>query len=181
MMKMNFDVTAKKLFGVRYERLARTLFLRLRLLCPARAPQEEGQSPPPRLCLALPVPLLDGPQELSGQHGSDVGVARVLPVLLGQMEARFVLPIDFAVLFLNTPPCILLSCDPALEQAERFLPGQQRAFCVPCCLFIFGCDLAADIIFLCSWQIQVGGIVPLHALTAAAFALLSVSGSVLLE
>ena len=109
-MKMSFDVTAKKLFGVRYERLARTLFLRLRLLCPARAPQEEGQSPPPRLCLALPVPLLDGPQELSGQHGSDVGVARVLPVLLGQMEARFVLPIDFAVLFLNTPPCILLSC-----------------------------------------------------------------------
>ena len=109
------------------------------------------------------------------------GVACVLPVLLGQMEARFVLPIDFAVLFLNTPPCILLSCDPALEQAERFLPGQQRAFCVPCCLFIFGCDLAADIIFLCSWQIQVGGIVPLHALTAAAFALLSASGSVLLE
>ena len=109
------------------------------------------------------------------------GVACVLPVLLGQMEARFVLPIGFAILSLNTPICILLSCDPALERAVRFLPGQGSAFCVPYCLFIFGCNLAADIVFLCSWQIQLGGIGPLHALTAAAFALLSATGSVLLE
>ena len=78
------------------------------------------------------------------------GVACVLPVLLGQLEARFVLPIGFAILSLNTPICILLSCDPALERAVRFLPGQDRAFCLPYCLFIFGCNLAADIIFLCS-------------------------------
>ena len=109
------------------------------------------------------------------------GVACVLPVLLGQMEARFVLPIGFAILSLNTPICILLSCDPALERAARFLPEQGKAFCVPYCLFIFGCDLAADIVFLCSWQIQLGGIGPLHALTAAVFALLSATGSVLLE
>ncbi len=109
------------------------------------------------------------------------GVACVLPVLLGQMEARFVLPIGFAILSLNTPICILLSCDPALEQAVRFLPGQQKAFCIPYCLFIFGCNLATDIIFLCSWQLQIGGVILLHALTAAAFALLSATGSVLLE
>ena len=109
------------------------------------------------------------------------GVACVLPVLLRQMEARFVLPIGFAILSLNTPICILLSCDPALERAMRFLPGQQKAFCVPYCLFIFLCNLAADLIFLCSWQIQIGGIIPLHALTAAVFALLSAAGSVLLE
>ena len=108
-------------------------------------------------------------------------MACVLPVLLGQMEARFVLPIGFAILSLNTPICILLSCDPALERAVRFLPGQGRAFCVPYCLFIFGCNLAADMVFLCSWEIQLGGIGPLHALTAAAFALLSAVGSVLLE
>ena len=29
MMKMSFEVTAKKLFGVNYERLIRTLFLEL--------------------------------------------------------------------------------------------------------------------------------------------------------
>ena len=109
------------------------------------------------------------------------GVACVLPVLLGQMEARFVLPIGFAILSLNTPLCILLSCDPALEQAVRFLPGQGRAFCIPYCLFLFGFDLTADIIFLCSWQLQIGGVILLHILTAVTFALLSAAGSVLLE
>ena len=109
------------------------------------------------------------------------GVACVLPVLLGQMEARFVLPIGFAILTMNTPVCILLSCDPALERAVRFLPGQGRAFCVPYCLFMFGCSLAADMVFLSSWQIQIGGITLFHALTAASFALLSAAGSVLLE
>ncbi len=108
-------------------------------------------------------------------------VACVLPMLLGQMEAQSVLPIGFAILSLNTPICILLSCDPALEQAVRSLPGQGRAFCVPYCLFIFGCHLAADIVFLCSWQLQIGGIGPFHVLTAASFALLSAAGSVLLE
>ena len=109
------------------------------------------------------------------------GVACALPVLLGQMEARFVLPIGFAILSLNTPICILLSCDPALERGVRFLPGQGSAFCVPYCLFIFGSNLAADIVFLCSWQLQIGGLGPLHTLTAAAFALLSAVGSILLE
>ena len=109
------------------------------------------------------------------------GAACALPVLLGQMEARFVLPIGFAILSMNTPLCIMLSCDPDLEQAVRFLPGQQKAFCIPYCLFLFGCNLAADIIFLCSWQLQSGGIAPLHILTAVAFALLSAAGSVILE
>jgi len=109
------------------------------------------------------------------------GVACVLPVLFGQMESQFVLPVGFAILSLNTPLCILLSCDPALEQAVRFLPGQKKAFCIPYCLFIFGCNLIADAIFLCSWQIQLGGVTGLAEFTAALFALLSAGGSVLLE
>lgn len=35
-----------------------------------------------------------------------------------------VMPLGFAILCLNTPICILLSCDPNLEQAVRVLPGQ---------------------------------------------------------
>ena len=108
-------------------------------------------------------------------------VACVLPVLFGQMENLFVVPIGFAILSLNTPICILLSCDPALEQAVRFLPGQKRAFCVPYCLFIFLCNLAADIIFLCSWLIQIGGVTGLMILTAVYFAMQSAVCSVLLE
>ena len=109
------------------------------------------------------------------------GVACVLPRLFGQVESRFILPVGFAILSLNTPLCILLSCDPALERAARFLPGQQKAFCIPYCLFLFICNMTVDIIFLCSWQIQIGGFTGIAVFTAALFALLSATVSVLLE
>lgn len=91
------------------------------------------------------------------------------------------IPIGFAILSLNTPVCILLSCDPALEQAVRFLPGQKRAFCVPYCLFIFLCNITANIIFLCSLQIQKGSVTIMTIATALFFALQSALCSVLLE
>lgn len=106
------------------------------------------------------------------------GVACILPLLFGRMESRFILPVGFAILSLNTPLCILLSCDPALERVVRFLPGQQKAFCIPYCLFLFLCNITADTIFLCSWQIQTGGITGIAVFAAALFALLSASGSV---
>lgn len=109
------------------------------------------------------------------------GVACMLPMLLGQMESMFVLPVGFAILSLNTPVCILLSCDPALEQAVRFLPGQKKAFCVPYCFFIFFCNMAADCIYLVSWQIQVGNVTILIIATAVFFSLQSAVASVLLE
>ena len=71
--------------------------------------------------------------------------------------------------------------DPALEQAVRFLPGQKRAFCIPYCLFIFLCNMTADVVFLCSWQIRIGGVTGTVIVTAVIFALQSAIGSVLLE
>lgn len=109
------------------------------------------------------------------------GAACVLPAFLGQTENLSVMPVGFALLTLNTPICILLSCDPALEQAVRFLPGQKRLFCVPYCLFIFLCNMTAEGIFLCSWQMQVGGVTGSAIFTAAFFALQSAVGSVMLE
>ena len=108
-------------------------------------------------------------------------VACVLPVFFGKMENMFFVPICFAILSLNTPVCILLSCDPSLEQAVRFLPGQKKAFCVPYCLFLFLCSLTADMIFLCSLQIQAGGVTGVTAATAVFFSLQSAVFSVLLE
>lgn len=120
-------------------------------------------------------------------------VACVLPVFLGRLEGVFVMPIGFAILSLNTPICILLSCDPDLEQAVRFLPGQKTAFCVPYCLFIFLCNIAADLIFLGSWYVINGGFVGEYGmksmdtmsvyviLTAVFFALQSAVGSVFME
>lgn len=108
-------------------------------------------------------------------------VACVLPLFFRQMKSLFVAPIGFAILSLNTPLCILLSCDPALEQAVRFLPGQKKVFFAPYCLFLFLYNLVADGIFLCSWQIQNGNVCGLMLLAALFFALQSAVCSALLE
>ena len=108
-------------------------------------------------------------------------VALVLPYFLREMAGMSVIPVGFAILSLNTPICILLSCDRDLEQAVRFLPGQKRRFCIPYCLFIFLCNMAADVIFLLSWQIQNGGVTVLMISGAVFFALQSAELSVLLE
>lgn len=108
-------------------------------------------------------------------------VALVMPYFLKETAGLSVIPVGFAVLSLNTPVCILLSCDRDLEQAVRFLPGQKKAFCIPYCLFIFSCNMAADVLFLGSWQIQNGGVaVPMIA-EAIFFALHGAVLSVLLE
>jgi len=126
--------------------------------------------------------------------------ACVLPAFFSQMGGMgmSVMPIGFAILSLNTPICILLSCDPDLEQAVRFLPGQKKAFCMPYCLFIFLCNMAANTIFLVSWHLTAGGLrtdgmaaggfrswgaaAEINViLTAVFFALLSAVGSVLME
>jgi len=108
-------------------------------------------------------------------------VALVLPYFLREMAGLSVVPVGFAILSLNTPICILLSCDPDLEQAVRFLPRQKGCFCIPYCLFIFLCNMAADIIFLCSWQIQNGSVTAQMIAGAVFFALQSAVLSVLLE
>ncbi len=108
-------------------------------------------------------------------------VACVLPVMFGQAPPRFALPLGFAILSLNTPLCILLSCDPSLERAVRFLPGQKKAFLLPYCLFLFVCFFQADLIFLASWALQKGGIRPDMAAMAVYFSMQSALGSVLLE
>lgn len=107
--------------------------------------------------------------------------ALVMPYFLRKVADLSVFPVGFAILSLNTPICILLSCDRDLEQAVCFLPGQKRHFFIPYCLFIFLCNTAADVIFLLSWQIQNGGVTVLMISGAVFFALQSAVLSVLLE
>lgn len=107
--------------------------------------------------------------------------ACALPFFFRQMGGIMLVPVGFAVVSMNTPVCILLSCDPALEQAVRFLPDGGRRFCAPYCLFIFLCNMAAEGMFLCSFQIQIGGVTGRMIIAAVFFALQSAVGSVLLE
>lgn len=108
-------------------------------------------------------------------------IAVVLPFLFGQFEGLNVMPLGFAVLCLNTPICILLSCDPCLEQAVRVLPGQAGCFCTRYCLFIFSVNMAVCSVYLVSWQIQQGGVGCIDIITALLIDLQSAILSVLLE
>lgn len=108
-------------------------------------------------------------------------IAGVMPFLLGQFEGVNVMPLGFVVLCLNTPICILLSCDPGLEQAVRTLPGQAKRFYTNYCFFIFSINMAVNSVYLISWQIGKGGVNSTEIITALIIALQSAVLSVLLE
>lgn len=108
-------------------------------------------------------------------------IAGVLPFLLGQFKGLYVMPLGFAILCLNTPICILLSCDPDLEQAVRVLPGQAGRFCTRYCFFLFSVNMIVSSVYLISWQMQYSGVDSIEILTALLFALQSAVLSVLLE
>ncbi len=102
-------------------------------------------------------------------------------MILGQFEGLYVMPLGFAILCLNTPLCILLSCDPGLEQAVRVLPGQAGHFCTRYGLFIFFVNMAVSSVYLVVWQIQYGGVGGMEIMAAVLIALQSAILSVLLE
>ncbi|MCM1223365.1 MAG: hypothetical protein NC548_53850 [Lachnospiraceae bacterium] len=108
-------------------------------------------------------------------------VSGVLPFLLGQFQELPVMPLGFAMLCFNTPICILLSCDPDIEQAVRVLPGQARHFCISYCFFIFSVNMIVNGVYLTSWQIRYGGVDSTGLLAALLLALQGAILSVLLE
>ncbi len=108
-------------------------------------------------------------------------VGGILPMILGQFEGLNVMPLGFAILCLNTPICILLSCDSDLEQAMRVLPGQAVRFCTHYGLFVFSVNMAVSSVYLVVWQIQHGGVGGMDIMAAVLIALQSAILSVLLE
>lgn len=108
-------------------------------------------------------------------------IAVLLPMIFGQTESRFAFSVGFAILSMNTPVCILLSADPALAQAVRYLPGGVKSFLTPYCLFVFLCNLTADIFFLCSMQVQSGSVTGAVIAAAVLTSFLSALFCVLLE
>lgn len=108
-------------------------------------------------------------------------VGGFLPILLGQFEGMNMMPFGFAILCLNTPICILLSCDPDLEQAVRVLPGQVWRFCTSYCFFIFSVNMAVNSVYLAVWQIRRGGVGCMEIMAAVLIALQSAILSVSLE
>lgn len=113
--------------------------------------------------------------------GMLAAVAAALPLFFQGMDRPFVLPIGFAILSLNTPLGVLLSCDPSLEQAVRSLPGQIRGFFAPYGVFVFLCNGALDLVFLGSWQICGNQTLPADYGMAVLFCVLGAAGTVFME
>ena len=115
------------------------------------------------------------------------GIAAALPTFfkgLADVDAnfiKFVIPMGFAIVCMNTPVGIILSCDKSLEQAVRFLPKQKKTFCLPYFGFIFVCNLIVESIYLVSSQLQIGGVSRELVLAAVFFAAQGAIISVLLE
>lgn len=105
----------------------------------------------------------------------------ILPMVLGRLGGLNVMPLGFAILCLNTPICILLSCDPSLEQAVRVLPGQAWRFCTRYSFFIFAVNMTVNSVYLVVWQIRYGGAGGRAVMAAVLIALQSAILSVLLE
>ncbi|MBD5521362.1 MAG: hypothetical protein HDR03_09120 [Lachnospiraceae bacterium] len=108
-------------------------------------------------------------------------VGGILPMILIQFEGVNVMTLGFAILCLNTPICILLSCNPDLEQAVRVLPRQAGRFCTYYSFFIFSVNVAVISVYLISWQIQHGGVGGMEIMAAVLIALQSAVMSVMLE
>lgn len=108
-------------------------------------------------------------------------VGGILPMILEPFEGMNVMPFGFAILCLNTPICILLTCDSSLEQAVRVLPGQAGRFCLRYGFGIFAVNMAVSGVYLAAWQIQRGKVDGMEIMAAVLFALQSAILSVLLE
>lgn len=107
--------------------------------------------------------------------------AYFFPFMFGQLEGLNALPIGLAILCINTPVCVLLSCDPELERAVRTLPGQSVRFGIGYCVFIFIINMTIYSVYLFSWQLQNGGIGWFDIIAAILFAVQNAILSVLLE
>lgn len=105
----------------------------------------------------------------------------VLPYFLKDIESGAFLPMGFAILSINTPLCVLISVDPALDDAIHFLPSGVQKFCLPYFSFITSSNLIAYTFYIASFTLQTGVFDAKNIVFAVIFALLSALGSVFLE
>ena len=109
-------------------------------------------------------------------------LALAMPLILHALsDGTVMVPLGMALLTLNTPLYILLSCDPALETAVRTLPRQWRCFCLPYAALLFVSTLCSEALFLISWQVVHGGVTVFMLLLAVYVALQSAVANVWLE
>ena len=112
------------------------------------------------------------------------GIACALPLYLKLIDMQDMtggfLYIGYAVVLMNTPIAILISCDPDLERSIKEMPGAVRFF-IPYGLFVFVYNIISVTVYLGSWQLQQGGIGLSHVVLGVILAAVGAALTMLLE
>lgn len=114
------------------------------------------------------------------------GVAVLIPfaftsMLSDQGFTNVIMYMGFGIVALNTPLCILISCDPDLDRGIRCLPGGAKSFFVPYGLFLFVSICITYGIYLTSWQIKFGTVDAKLIILGVVLAAISATLSIALE
>lgn len=94
---------------------------------------------------------------------------------------RMLMYIGYGLVVVNTPLCILVSCDPDLERGLRCLPGNGKDFFIPYGAFLFVSNSFSYVFYLVSWNIRIGGVTVAHMILAVICAALSAFLSIMME
>ncbi len=114
------------------------------------------------------------------------GFAAVIPWFLGAILQDsdimgFFLYIGYGLVVINTPLCILVSCDRDLGRGIDCLPEGGRRFFIPYAGFLFASTCISYAFYLVSWTIKFGGTGVFHIVLAVVLAAVSAILSVTLE
>ena len=94
---------------------------------------------------------------------------------------KMLMYIGYGLVVVNTPLCILVSCDPDLERGLRSLPGDGNDFFIPYGAFLFVSNSLSYVFYLVSWNIRIGGVTVAHMILAVICAALSAFLSIMME
>ncbi|MCR5213067.1 MAG: hypothetical protein K6E10_01505 [Eubacterium sp.] len=113
-------------------------------------------------------------------------VAAFIPFVMPQMFdkpgfEKYIMYMGLGITTLNTPLCILVSCDCDLDRGIKSLPGGIKRFFLPYGLFLFVNICVTYLIYLTFWQIKSGMVDVKIIIIAVIIAALSATLSVIME
>ena len=94
---------------------------------------------------------------------------------------RLLMYLGYGLVVVNTPLCILVSCDPDLDRGLKCLPGDGKDFFIPYGAFLFVSTCLSYVFYLVSWNIRMGDVTLAHIILALICAAVSAIFSIVME
>lgn len=113
-------------------------------------------------------------------------LAAIIPWFLTMMNDnpelnKLLMYLGYGLVVVNTPLCILVSCDPDLDRGLKCLPGDGKDFFIPYGAFLFVYTCLSYVFYLISWNIRMGGVTLVHIILALICAAVSAILSIVME